>query len=69
MEGFYTCFLSDVKVASARWKWVRIDPASLSGAELSQLVLQEPRSVCTLVGGHSEHDPPLTLNAVTEVLE
>lgn len=69
MEGYYTCFLNDVQVASARWKWVRIDPASLSGAELSQLVLREPRSVCTLVEDHSEHDTPLTLTAVTEVLK
>lgn len=66
MEGFYTCFLNDVQVVTARWKWVRLDSASLSGVELSQVVLREPRLVYTLVDQHSQHDMPLTLTAVTE---
>lgn len=66
MEGYYTCFLSDVQVASAPWKWVRLDPASLSGVELSRVTLQEPRLIYTLVQKHSQHDMPLSLTAVTE---
>lgn len=66
MEGYYTCFFSDVQVVTARWKWVRLDVASLSGVELSQVVLQEPRLVHALVEEHSQHDMPLTLTAVTE---
>lgn len=66
MEGYYTCFLSDVQVVTARWKWVRLDPVSLSGVELSQVVLRDPRSISALVEEHSPHDLPLTLTAVTE---
>jgi hypothetical protein len=66
MEGYYTCFLSDVQVVAARWKWVRLDPESLSGVDLSQVVLQEPRLIYDLVEKYSPHDMPLTLTAVTE---
>ncbi len=65
MEGHYTCFLSDVQVVTARWKWVRLDVASLSGVEISQVVLREPRLIYDLVEEHSQHDMPLTLSAVT----
>jgi len=42
MEGYYTSLSSDIQVDARRWKWVRLDPMSLSGVELSQVVLKEP---------------------------
>jgi hypothetical protein len=66
MEGYYTCYLTDLQVATERWKWVRLDQEALSDVELSQVVLQEPRLIHALVESHSQHDIPLTL---TEVME
>jgi len=59
-------FSSDIQVATGRWKWVRLDPASLSGVELSQIILREPAVLRTLVENHSQYDAPLTLAAVGE---
>ncbi|MCA1604870.1 MAG: hypothetical protein LC775_05210, partial [Acidobacteria bacterium] len=66
MEGYYTCFLGDIQVATERWKWVRLDLDPLSDVELSQVVLQEPRLIHALVERHSQHDIPLALTEVTE---
>lgn len=38
MEGYYTGLGSDIQVDAMRWKWVRVDPNSLSGVELSQIM-------------------------------
>lgn len=66
MEGHYTCFLSDVQVVTAPWKWVRIDSASLHEVELSRTTLRDPRLICSLLAEHSQHDVPLTLADVAE---
>jgi DNA-binding transcriptional regulator YhcF (GntR family) len=65
MEGYYTGFSSDIKVDAMRWKWVRLDPLSLSGVELAQVVLKEPDAIYDLLE-HSTYDAPLTLAAVVE---
>jgi hypothetical protein len=48
-----------------RWKWVRLDPVSLSGVELPQVTLKDPGEIYELLE-HSAFDPPLTLGAVVE---
>jgi hypothetical protein len=66
MEGYYTSFSNDIQVSIGRWKWVRLDGATLSGVELSQVVLHEPAVLHALVEEHSEYDAPLALAAVGE---
>lgn len=66
MEGYYTGFSSDIQVATGHWKWVRLDPVSLTGVELSQVMLREPAVLRTLVENHSQYDAPLTLAAIGE---
>jgi hypothetical protein len=65
MEGYYTAFSSDVRVDVMRWKWVRLEPLSLSGVELPQVALKEPDEIYALLE-HSAYDAPLTLTAVAE---
>ncbi len=65
MQGYYTGFSTDIEVDAMRWKWVRLDPASLSGVELAQVVLKEPDVIYALLE-HSAHEAPLTLGAVVE---
>ncbi len=65
MEGYYTGLTNDIKVDAMHWKWVRLDPVSLSGVELSQVVLQEADTLYTLLE-RSTYNAPLTLTAVVE---
>lgn len=65
MEGYYTGLSSDIQVDAFRWKWVRLDPMSLSGVELSEVALKEPDVIYALLE-HSAYDAPLALAAVVE---
>lgn len=66
MEGHYTSFASDVSVGSGPWKWVRLDPATLQGVDLSRMVLREPGEIGTLLANHPEDAGPLPLDAVVK---
>lgn len=66
IEGYYTGFTNDMDVVTERWKWVRLDPASLQGVNLEKLSLQEPSVVYSLVESHLHVDGPIKLAAVTE---
>lgn len=65
MDGYYTGLSSDVEVDSMHWRWMRIDPVSLSGVELPQLVLKEPDTIFGLIQ-HSSYDAPMALADVVE---
>jgi DNA-binding transcriptional regulator YhcF (GntR family) len=65
MEGYYTGFTSDIKVDVGRWKWVRLDPLTLSGIELAQIVLKEPEAIYAVLE-RSDHDIPLPLSAIAD---
>ena len=66
MDGYYTGFESDITVSFARWRWVRLEPNSLEGADLYAVVLREPSTVYDLVMNRSQYDAPLTLADVRE---
>jgi hypothetical protein len=66
MEGYYTSFSSDVHVGTGRWRWIRLDPGSLSGVDFSQVVLREPGVLRELVEQHSKYSGPLALADVVE---
>lgn len=66
MEGYYTGFVSDIQVATGYWKWVRLEPGSLSGVDLSEVVIREPAALYALVENHSQYDAPLALATVEE---
>lgn len=64
MAGFYTGFASDVEVSLGPWKWVRLDPDSLSGADLAAVRLQDPAVLGERIEAHTQYDAPLTLTDI-----
>jgi hypothetical protein len=67
MEGYYTNFVDDVHVGAAFWKWVRVEPGSLAGTDLSAMTLHDPARLHALLEAHSQYDAPLALTALGEV--
>jgi hypothetical protein len=65
MYGYYTGFSSDIRVDTMRWKWVRIDPASLSGVDLQKITLKEPEMIHELLE-NSANDVLLGLATIVE---
>lgn len=65
MDGYYTGFSSDIRVDAMRWKWVRIDPASLSGIDLQKVTIKDPETIHELLE-KSANDVPLDLAAIVE---
>lgn len=45
MEGYYTALFNDVTVDSHAWRWVRIDPSTVSGVELAGVQIADPERV------------------------
>jgi hypothetical protein len=67
MEGFYTNFADDVTVGTGHWKWARVEPGSLAGADLSAMILREPAEIGALLEHHSYCDAPLSLTDLGKV--
>jgi hypothetical protein len=65
MDGYYSGFSSDIQVDAMRWKWVRIDPASLAGVDLQKITLRDPDVIHAFLE-HSANDVPLDLAAIVE---
>lgn len=69
MEGYYTGLTgdSDIRIITGLWRWIRIEPGSLEGADLTAMTLRDPAELYALVEKHSQYDAPLTLTALGEV--
>ena len=65
MDGYYTGFSSDIQVDAMRWKWVRLEPASLSGVDLQEVTLNDPEMIHALLE-NSANDVLLDLAAIVE---
>lgn len=66
LDGFYTGFLDDSEVVSQPWRWIRVDPASHGGVDLSTVTLLEPCQLYTRLSRHTRFDGPLSLSDVVE---
>ena len=65
MDGYYTGFSNDIQVDAMRWKWVRLDPTSLSSVNLQEVTLSDPDVIHALLE-NSANDVPLDLAAIVE---
>jgi hypothetical protein len=65
MDGYYTGFSSDIRVDAMRWKWVRLDPTSLSGVDMQKATLNDPDMIHALLE-NAANDVPLDLAAIVE---
>lgn len=66
MDGGYMGFASDILVSMSRWRWIRLDPASIPEIGLAGVTLRDPAELYELVMNYSPNDAPLTLADVTE---
>lgn len=66
MDGYYSAFGSDVSVGYGRWRWVRIDPDSITGADLSSVTLRAPKDFHALLAAHGDRAGPITLAELRE---
>lgn len=62
MDGYYTSFLTDIEVDAQRWRWVRLNPASLAGVDLAEVNLKDPASVYDQV---KRSKAPVSLSSIT----
>lgn len=67
MEGFYTGLAADDRVATGFWKWVRVEPGSLAGANLAGMTLRDPAELFALADAHTQYDAPLAITDLGEV--
>lgn len=65
MDGYHTGFSSDIQVDAMRWKWVRLDPVSLSGVDLQEVTLKDPDVIHAFLE-NSVNGVPLNLAAIVE---
>lgn len=66
LEGYYTAFASDVSVVSGPWKWVRINPETIKGVDLSKMVLRKPAEIGKLLAAHKNAQGALRLADIVE---
>jgi hypothetical protein len=66
MAGYYTCFEDDVTVLYGPWRWVRLDPATIAGVDLSRIALRAPREIGERLADYPAHAGPLALSQVIE---
>jgi hypothetical protein len=66
IEGYYTGFENDVTIMTSRWRWIRLDPASLHEVNLGQVVLKDPRLAYNLLDKYTHTDSPIKLTEIVE---
>ena len=66
MTGWYTGLASDAAVSCGPWKWARLEPSSVEGADLASVVLRDPAELHALLAAHTQYDAPLALDDVRE---
>lgn len=61
MDGYYTSVLSDTQVVGNRWRWVRVDPESTIGVDLTTATLGDPVDLYAILIAHKPAAPPISL--------
>jgi hypothetical protein len=64
LDGYYTGFLTDTQAVAEPWRWVRVDPESAAGIDLTTVTLGDPGRLCDLVINHTRYDKPVPLAQV-----
>jgi hypothetical protein len=66
LDGYYTAVKSDAQVVADQWRWVRVEPRTAIGIDLTRVTLQEPSR---LYGNIFDHDPYSRPIPLAEVIE
>jgi transcriptional regulator with XRE-family HTH domain len=67
MDGLYTGLATDIEISFARWRWVRLNPATIDGVDLSAVTLHSPTDIHSTIERHSPRSGPLDLTAIGDV--
>jgi DNA-binding transcriptional regulator YhcF (GntR family) len=65
MTGHYTSYSTDISVGSMPWLWVRLDPSSLAGVDITRVKLKEPAVIYAILNTRTS-TTPIHLAEVTE---
>ncbi len=68
LDGYYTAVATDTAVTAGRWRWVRVEPGSADGVDLSTVALGEPHRLHEVILGRTRFEGPIPLNEVTEAV-
>lgn len=68
LDGYYTAPLTDTQVVADRWRWVRVEPRSADGVDLTAVTLAEPRALYEALTVRTHTDGPIPLAQVAEGL-
>lgn len=66
LDGYYTGFLNDTHIVAEPWRWVRVEPESSAGIDLTGVTLAEPRRVWDAITGRTQFDGPIPLDQVLD---
>lgn len=66
MDGYYTAVFTDTHVVADRWRFVRVEPQSVTGIDLRTITLGEPRRVYDIITAHDAYDSPIALAHLTD---
>lgn len=61
MDGYYTAVLNDTHVVANPWRWVRVDPQSTIGVDLTTAMLGDPTDLHGILSAHKPSAPPISL--------
>jgi len=68
MDGYYTSVLSDTQVVADRWRWVRVDPQTSLGVDLTNATLGDPAELYDVLTAHGPAAPPISLSRLVPAL-
>ncbi|MDA3664553.1 hypothetical protein PFJ02_21405 [Mycobacterium xenopi] len=66
LDGFHTAVLTDTQVTTGPWRWVRVEPRSAHGIDLTAVTLGDPRRLYNVIAAHGHYGPPIPLAQLTE---
>lgn len=61
LDGYYTSVLSDTQVVANPWRWVRVDPQTTIGVDLTTATLGNPKELFGIINAHKPSAPPISL--------
>jgi hypothetical protein len=66
LSGYYTGFLNDSEVVAEPWKWVRVDPQSLTGIDLATVTLGDPARIYDTIAARTQFDGQIPLAEIIQ---
>ncbi len=66
LDGMYSAIVSDSHVVAGRWRWVRIEPRTALGIDLTTVSLADPNRLHSMLFEHDPYSRPIPLAEILE---